>query len=44
MAERCIHDMLEGQCAICLCHSIGDEPDTTEFLGLLAKYEIEVEK
>lgn len=31
--ERCKHDMLEGTCAICLGHQLGDEDGPEIYFG-----------
>jgi hypothetical protein len=34
---RCIHEMLEGTCAICLRQKLGDEEEELIFKGILDK-------
>jgi hypothetical protein len=37
--DECQHGMKPEWCAICLKHSIGDEPEEIVFKGILDKYE-----
>lgn len=37
--DRCKHDLLEGQCAICLKHDLGDKEEILIFKGITDKWD-----
>jgi hypothetical protein len=35
--ERCVHDLIKDQCAICLHHDLGEEEEVLIFKGIIDK-------